>query len=89
MCTQATILSLDLISLVALPPLDFTLITPPPCWLKQNLTLGCVKEFVHVVRLLVPFASTLLSLDNVFTLQVFHPSSSNLNSFYLDSLMDF
>jgi hypothetical protein len=50
--------------------------------LKQNLTLGCLREFVHVAKTLAPFASTLASLDNVFALQVLHLSSSNLNSFF-------
>jgi hypothetical protein len=70
-------------------PSRFYFYYTPSMLVKTKRNPWCVKEFVHVVRPLVPFASTLLSLDNVFALQVFHPSSSNLNSFYLDSLMDF
>jgi len=74
------------VSLV-LPDLDFTHMAPPLCWLGWNFALGHIREFARVVRALTFLAPALVSLEMINALLAIHPL--NMDSPYLDSLLDF
>jgi hypothetical protein len=47
-----------------------TLVAPSPCWLGLSLTLGCVEEFMCVVKVFALLALALASLKMVNALRL-------------------
>ncbi len=73
--------------MVTLLLLVYAPIAPFLCWLRWSLTLEHAREFVHVTKALAFFASVPSSLKTIYALKALH--ISNLDSPFLDSLMDF
>jgi hypothetical protein len=67
---------------LAIPPfLNFALITHLPHQLGWNLTLGCAREFTHVVKVLVLLASACLHITSLASFKFGYPQLGLLNRF--------